>query len=155
MQKGMASKNRSGTIYEDVFTVKDLDVGGQRFHNVSRVVGFCESSGAEVVIDIQCELFRLKTKEKFTLALATTLNLQGVQGAKDDESWSQTSELTLLDKYDYGMHGKIYKKETADGDRVAVYVSHGGLLMRIKGQGRNFVNMEMDGNIFTLLKKTV
>ena len=150
----MSQKNRGGTIYEDVFTVKDLDVGGQRFHNVSRVVANCESSGAEVVMDIQCELFRLKTKDKFTLALATTLNLQGVQGAKDDEYWTQSTDISLLDKYDYGMHGKIYKKDTMEGDRTVIYVSHGGLLMRIKGQGRNFTNMDMDGYIYTLLKKS-
>ena len=143
---------RSGTTYEDVFVVRDLDPGGQRFHNVSRVLGTCESSGADVLIDIQCELYRLKTKEKFTLALATTLDLQG---KPDDGGWSQSSELSLLDKYDYAMHGKIFRREALDGDRVAVYVSHGGLLMKIRGTGRFFSSLELDTEVYTLLKKSV
>jgi DNA-directed RNA polymerase I, II, and III subunit RPABC3 len=143
---------KGGTCYEDVFVVRDLDVGGQRFHNVSRVIGTCESSGVEVVLDIQCELYRLKTKEKFTLALATTLDLQGKPD--DAGSWSQSNELSLLDKYDYAMHGKIFRREAVESDRVAVYVSHGGLLMKLKGNSRFFAALELDTQIYTLLKKS-
>jgi DNA-directed RNA polymerase I, II, and III subunit RPABC3 len=146
----MAQNRRAGVAYEDAFQVKELDAGGQRFHNVSRVVATCEASGVEVVMDIQCELYRLKTKEKFTLALATTLDLQG---KPDDGNWSPNPEVSLLDKFDYAMHGKIFRREALEGERVVVYVSHGGLLMKIKGNARFFSTLELDSKIYTLLKK--
>lgn len=54
---------------------------------------------------------------------------------------------TWLDKYDYAMHGRVFKVEYPDNQddkrgkgsgslRVAIYVSQGGLLLRLEGEHR-------------------
>ena len=130
--------------------VKDLDVGGQVFHNVSRVVGKSETNQVDLIIDVQSELYRLKTKEKFTLALASTLDLTG---KPDPKTWSPTNEPSLLDKYDYGMYGKIFKCDPLPNSKVVLYVSHGGLLMKITGDSGKLRELKQDDRIYTLLRR--
>ena len=43
---------------------------------------------------------------------------------------------TLADRYDYVMHGKIYKVDD-ERDKLNVYASYGGLLMLLRGDKTN------------------
>lgn len=130
--------------------MKDVDVGGQPFHNVSRIVGRSETTRMDLVIDIQCELYRLKTKDKFTLALARTLDLEG---KPDPKSWTPSTKPTLLDKYEYGMYGKVFKVDPAENQRVVIYVSHGGLMMKISGDYNKLEDVKQDDRVYTLIRK--
>ena len=142
---------RGGPFFEEVFKVTDLDKDGQKFHNVSRVYALSESGNISLVIDVQCELYRLKTKEKFTRALAYTLNLDG---QPDDGTWNPSNEPNLLDKFDMGMYGKVYRVETQSAGKTVVFVSHGGLLMKITGESKSLNDIELDKRVYTLLKRT-
>lgn len=122
------------------------------FHNVSRVVAKSETSQVDLIIDVQCEMFRLKTKEKFLFTVATTLDLSG---KPDSKFWNQSKEPSLLDKYDYCMHGKVFRIDHLDNSRVVVYVSHGGLLMKITADARNIKALKQDDRIYTLLRRMV
>jgi len=140
----------SGILFEDVFVVNDIDVGGQVFHNVNRVVAKSETNQVDLIIDVQSELYRLKTKEKFTLALASTLDLTGRPDAK---SWNPANEPSLLDKYDYGMHGKIFKCDPRPDSKVVIYISHGGMLMKITGDSGKLRELKQDERVYTLLRR--
>jgi DNA-directed RNA polymerase I, II, and III subunit RPABC3 len=61
----------------------------------------------ELTLDVNTEIYPLAPAEKFTLALASTLNL-------DD------SKASLADEYEYVMFGKVYKYDdsAATGSRV-------------------------------------
>lgn len=138
-------------LFEDTFRVTDVDKGGQVFHNVNRALISSDTAQTEIVIDVQGELYRLKTKEKISLAIAKTLNLQG----KDDKGeWDPNqNEPSLLDKYDYCMYGKVFKVDQIANNKVVLYVSHGGLLMKITGPKDAFLAIEQDAMIYTLLKR--
>jgi DNA-directed RNA polymerase I, II, and III subunit RPABC3 len=125
-------------------------VGGQVFHNVSRVVAQSETNQVDLIIDVQCELYRLKTKEKFTLALASTLDLTG---KPDPKTWTQSNEPSLLDKYDYAMYGKVFRCDPMPNSKVVIYVSHSGLLMKITGDSRNLREIKQDERVYTLLRR--
>lgn len=61
---------------------------------------------------------------RFTLALASSLNLDG---STDRGTFDQSGAPSLLDQYEYAMHGKIYKwKQDSPKAAVEVYVSFGG-----------------------------
>lgn len=146
----MTALNRA--LFTDFVTITDMDVDGQKFHNVSRIVGVSETHKCDVIIDVQSDMYRLKTKEKFTLTLVKTLDLQGKE---DDGYWHpKKNEPTLIDRYDYGMYGKIYKCDQLPNNRMAVYVSHGGLLMKIVGEARILKSLEQDSKVYSLLKKS-
>lgn len=104
----------------------------------------------DLVIDIQSEIFPMKSKEKFSLALASTLDMSG---KPDTGFYNQSGEPSLLDKFDYGMHGKVFRYEYESDNRVAIYASFGGLLMKLVGDQRTLTNIELDANLYCLIKK--
>ena len=54
------------------------------------------------------------------------------------------------------MHGKVFKftdKHKEGKLRVEVYVSYGGLLMQITGSPKELESMEVDSNVYLLMRK--
>lgn len=60
----------------------------------------------DLVLDVNSELYRMKTGQKFSLALARTLNLDGSIGTN---VFDQSDSKTLADEYEYVMHGTVFK----------------------------------------------
>ena len=137
-------------LFEDQFEVTDVDPQGKKFENVSRLA--CKSSTyeMELIFDVQTELYPMKKREKFNFAIARTLDMSG---ADDSGVYNQSGEPSLLDKYDYCMHGTVYRYEYVGENRVSIFVSHGGLLMKLTGDVRHFKTIELDKDVYTLLRK--
>jgi DNA-directed RNA polymerase I, II, and III subunit RPABC3 len=64
----------------------------------------------ELVLDINSQLYKLQTHDKFIMALASTLNLDGTP---DENEFNQSGELSLMDNFEYVMHGKVFKVQQA------------------------------------------
>ena len=62
-------------------------------------------------------------------------------------------QVTLADKYEYVMHGRVYKCEHMKDTKVKVFASFGGLLMRLIGDQRHVANIEVDSRVFCLIRK--
>lgn len=65
---------------------------------------------------------------------------------------------TLLDGFDYAMHGKVFKYGDAPGSggggaRLEVYFSFGGLLMRLAGDPSKLRTMAVDSVVYLLMRK--
>jgi len=52
------------------------------------------------------------------------------------------------------MYGKLYKKEERKQDVVAVYVSFGGLLMKLEGGKRELEQLNLENRLYLLLKRS-
>ncbi|GBG27476.1 DNA-directed RNA polymerases I, II, and III subunit rpabc3 [Hondaea fermentalgiana] len=149
-------EERSGILFEDTFEVKDVNPKGKsstQFKNVSRIVARGATFEMDLVVDIQSELFPMAMNERFTLALASTLDMDG---KPDDGTYNQSGAPTLLDKFDYGMHGRVFSYEyVGEGEhRVAIYASYGGLLMKLVGDQRKLNTIDLDTRIYCLLKRS-
>nr|CCA16788.1 DNAdirected RNA polymerase I putative [Albugo laibachii Nc14] len=137
-------------LFEDIFEVRELNPEGKNFDKVTRVVGKGVSYELELTLDINSEVWRLKKNDKFTFALVCTLDLEG---KPDDGIYNQSGKATLLDRYDYGMYGKIFHYEHEGGNNVAIYASFGGLLMRLRGEQRHLHLVHNDSRVYCLLRK--
>lgn len=62
-------------------------------------------------------------------------------------------QVTLADKYEYVMHGRVYRCEHQKDTKVQVYASFGGLLMRLTGDQRHVANIEVDSRVFCLIRQ--
>jgi DNA-directed RNA polymerase I, II, and III subunit RPABC3 len=65
---------------------------------------------------------------------------------------------SLLDAYEYVMYGLVYKytPETGNKDggvKVSVYVSFGGLLMKLTGDPAKLNVLEVDSKVYLLMRK--
>lgn len=137
-------------LYQDQFEVTDV---GKKFDKVSRL--HCrlteETDDMKLDMDVNSDLLSLNVTSRFTFALAHTLALDG---SADSGVFDQSGAASLLDQYDYVMYGKLYKwKQESPGSAVELYVSCGGLLMRLKGDARRLSKLELDSRVYLLVRK--
>uniref|UniRef100_A0ACD5Z757 Uncharacterized protein n=1 Tax=Avena sativa TaxID=4498 RepID=A0ACD5Z757_AVESA len=141
-------------LFEDIFMVTRIDPDGKKFDRVNRIEAKSEQLDMYMQLDVATDIYPMSTGDKFTMVLAPTLNLDGTP---DTGYYTQAGRKTLADKYDYVMHGKLYKisEETKAGQptKVEIYASFGGLLMLLKGDPSSAANLELDQRLFLLMRK--
>ena len=122
---------------------------------VSRIVCRSDLYEMNMKLDVNVDVYPLAVGEKFTMTLASTLSRMG---AADDGTFSAAAadEGSLIDVYDYVMHGKIFKlqeSQASQGLKCSVYVSFGGLLMLLTGEPKQLASLELDKRVYLLIRK--
>lgn len=118
---------------------------------VSRFLAKGKNCDSDLLLDINIELFPIRLKDKFIFSLSQTLSLDGSTANNGYVSQGPS----LADKYDYVMFGKVYKCEEANQGRVAIYVSFGGLLMRLEADSKYLFSITLGTDIYLLMKKSI
>ncbi|KAG7820324.1 hypothetical protein KL942_001965 [Ogataea angusta] len=146
----------SSTLFDDIFSVQSLD--SARYDKVSRIIANSTSSAdTKLTLDINTELFPVSTGDSLSVTLAKSLALEG---AEDDQGMFSTNgswrppkpgQRSLMDEYDYVMHGTVYKFEEGKDDNISVYVSFGGLLMCLEGNYRSLSSLKQE-NLYILIR---
>ena len=139
-----------GFLFDDIFEVKQIDPDGKKFDRVSRIKAKGENYESDILLDIHFELFPLKLREKVSFVLSPSLNLDG---SPDDGVFDQSGKATLADQFDYVMYGKIYKLEDTTGSRFAVYISFGGLLLRLECEMKQLSEFGIGNNVYLMMKR--
>eukprot|EP00924_Labyrinthula_sp_SR-Ha-C_P014358 snap_masked-scaffold_20-processed-gene-3.17-mRNA-1 protein AED:0.02 eAED:0.02 QI:0/-1/0/1/-1/1/1/0/153 len=142
-------------LYEDNFVIDDINPEGKSstaFKNISRIVGRATTYDITTMIDILNEVFPLKLQDKITVTMAKSVSLDAEKGA-NSKTYDQSGEPSLVDKYDYCMHGKVYQVDQVDEEKRVVYVSYGGLLQKLEGDQRHLKNILLDMSIYILIRK--
>uniref|UniRef100_A0A5B6ZYW7 Putative Nucleic acid-binding, OB-fold n=1 Tax=Davidia involucrata TaxID=16924 RepID=A0A5B6ZYW7_DAVIN len=108
------------TLFEDIFKVDQLDPDGKKFDKVSRIEARSEQFDMYMQLDVNTEIYPIHVGEKFMMVLASTLNLDGTP---DTGYFTQGGRKSLADKFEYVMHGKLYRiSEEGSGPKVKAYV---------------------------------
>lgn len=145
-------------LFEDIFEVIHKDKDGVKFDKVSRFECKSDLYEMDLVLDVNVDIYTLKQHDKFALAIASTLNKDGTADDGQYDASIHTGRPSLMDEYEYVMYGKVYKyKESAEKEqaymKVEVYVSFGGLLMMLSGDARKLEELELDSNVYLLIRK--
>ncbi|KAK9111425.1 hypothetical protein Scep_018944 [Stephania cephalantha] len=143
----------SDLLFEDIFKIDRIDPDGKKFDKVSRIEATSEQFDMYMQLDVNTEIYPLRDDEKFTMVLASTLNLDGTP---DTGFYTQGQRKSLADKFEYVMHGKLYKLAEKEFDiktQVEIYASFGGLLMMLRGDPSNAAKFELDQRLFLLIRK--
>uniref|UniRef100_A0A1D1XXN8 DNA-directed RNA polymerases I, II, and III subunit RPABC3 n=1 Tax=Anthurium amnicola TaxID=1678845 RepID=A0A1D1XXN8_9ARAE len=128
-------------LFEDIFTLEKLDPEGKKFDKVSRIVAHSQQFDMDMELDVNTEVYPMHVGDKFTMVLAPTLSLDGTP---DTGYFTQGGRKSLADKFEYVMHGKLYKiseNSTEANVKVEIYASFGGLLMMLTGDPSNAVEV--------------
>ena len=144
--------NPMAILFQDQFEVKEV---GKKFDKVTRLLCRLAEEDYEMGLDldINSDLYTLDISDRFTFTLAATL---APDGTPDSGVFDQSGTPSLLDQYDYAMYGKLYKwKQDQPKAPVEIYISFGGLLMRLKGDARHLAKLSLDARIYLLLRKIV
>ncbi|KAE8770063.1 UPF0235 protein [Hordeum vulgare] len=155
-QRSAITRKMAEHLFEDIFHVTRIDPDGKKFDRVNRIEARSEQLDMYMQLDIATDVYPMHMGDKFTMVLAPTLNLDGTP---DTGYYTQAGRKTLADKYDYVMHGKLYKISEDGGSKdktapkVEIYASFGGLLMLLKGDASSAANLELDQRLFLLIRK--
>lgn len=142
----------SGVLFEDMFNVDSVDAA--RYNKVSRIEArLATSQEISVTLDINSELFPVRESDSLMIVLAATLGNES-STMTSSGSWRppKRGDRLLADEYDYVMYGTAYKfEESSDNDKMAVYISFGGLLMRLEGGYRSLSSLKQE-NLYILIR---
>lgn len=108
-------------LYADAFTLTDIN--DQKYDRVSRLKGNNENGDTEFTLDVNTELYPCSIGERLSLAIASSLSLDGTKD--DSKGWRGVGrgEQTLADEYDYVCHGKVYRFEEGDDENMYAIVA--------------------------------
>ncbi|CAL5221859.1 g4120 [Coccomyxa viridis] len=146
-------------VFEDIFEVLAADPGGKHFDKVTRFQCHSDLYEMDLMLDINTSIYPLHEGDKFSLALAKTVNLDNTPTDGTFNAQMQSKErASLMDTYEYVMFGRIFKYEdTPSGAnnqmRVQVFISFGGLLLQLTGDLQKLQELEVDANIYLLMRK--
>ncbi|KAL2830791.1 hypothetical protein BDW59DRAFT_14202 [Aspergillus cavernicola] len=140
-------------LFEDTFTITGLN--NQKYDRVSRLTCTSSDSLTTFTLDINSELYPCTVGESLSMALASTLSLDGKEDTGTKTGWREVGmgEQTLANDYDYVCHGKVYRfEEGSTAGNMAVFVSFGGLLLYLEGPYKKLAPLRID-YVYLLLKK--
>ncbi|KAL3574316.1 hypothetical protein D5086_024929 [Populus alba] len=140
-------------MFEDIFVVDKLDPDGKKFDKVTRIEAHSQNCDMFMHLDVNTDVYPMFVNDKFTMALAHTLNLDGTP---DTGYYTQGGRKTLADKYEYVMHGKLYQIQeegSRRATRTEMVITFGGLLMLLKGDPSYVSQFELDQRLFCLIRK--
>ncbi|KAG5538902.1 hypothetical protein RHGRI_019446 [Rhododendron griersonianum] len=107
-------------LFDDAIKVDRLDPDGKKFDKVSRIEAQSEEKDMHIQLDVNTEVYPIRVGEKFRMALAPTLNLDG---SAVTSYLPEGKSKSLADKFEYVMHGLLYKMSEDDSSgTVKVYV---------------------------------
>jgi len=149
----------SHIVFNDEFTIDDIDKEGRKFDRVSRLYAKSKNYEMDLTLDYNNELYPLKAGQTFTLSLATSLS-RGSAPGKDGEGedkeqvWRPDGkgQKGIEEDYEYVMFGKVYKFDTGKEVSTA-YASFGGLLMSLTGSFRHMTNIVLGESVYVLLRR--
>ena len=118
---------------------------------VSRLACRNTNYDVQLIVDVN-DVFEANINDQLHIVLADTLNLDGTP-TPDRYDPSIFSQPTLADKFDYVMHGKVFKFKPEEGQKASVIISFGGLLLFIKAEPRILSRIKLDSNVFLLMRK--
>lgn len=140
-------------VFNGTFTVTNVNEHGQQFDNIARIKATSEH--AELVLDINCQIYQLNPRDRFALALSHAIS-SNTQGTKDTHWHPSELQTSIAGQYDYVMCGKVYRyEEQVSHHGATVYVSFGGLLMSLTGEQKDIKPIPGSGrdNIYLMIRK--
>ncbi|KAL3537196.1 hypothetical protein ACH5RR_000562 [Cinchona calisaya] len=139
--------------FDDIIRVQEVDVEGKKYDKVSRIDAKSEDGEIYMQLDVHSDLYPMRSKEKYRMVLSETLNFDGSAVSSYP---SEGKEKSLADKFEYVMHGLLYKiseEKSKSAVKVVVYISFGGLQLMVKGPAIKMHRYKIDQRLFLLLRK--
>ncbi|KAL7083473.1 hypothetical protein ACP275_14G164900 [Erythranthe tilingii] len=124
------------------------------YDKVSRINANSEDDGFYLELDVHAEIYQMLPGEKYRMVISNTLHKDG---STVSNHFPEGKQVSLADKFEYVMHGLLYKmaeaKDAKDDVKVVVYVSFGGLQLMLKGDPLKMHKFKVDQRLFLLLRK--
>ncbi|PIN08351.1 RNA polymerase subunit 8 [Handroanthus impetiginosus] len=147
----------TGFHFDEIIKVNNID-NQVVYDKVSRIKAKGEEDDCYLELDVHSDLYPMLPGEKYRMLISATLRMDG---SSVPGNFPEGKEKSLADKFDYVMHGLLYKMSEAEekkdggkgGVKVVVYISFGGLQLMLKGDSLKMHKFRVDQRLFLLLRK--
>eukprot|EP00826_Nyctotherus_ovalis_P057869 TRINITY_DN7926_c0_g3_i2.p1 TRINITY_DN7926_c0_g3~~TRINITY_DN7926_c0_g3_i2.p1 ORF type:complete len:112 (-),score=38.95 TRINITY_DN7926_c0_g3_i2:249-584(-) len=97
-------------LLDDTIEVTALNREGKFFQSVTRVDALSKMYDIKLQVDINTDIYPVEQDSHYSFCIAKTLSLDGTE----DKGFytPDMTEGSLADKYDYVMHGKIFRSDS-------------------------------------------
>lgn len=136
----------SNILFDETFKLVGIDVEGKTYDKVSRINAKGEDGTTDMVLDINSDVYPVLVNKKYRMVLSPTLDLGG------SDTHPEAKKISLADKFEYIMHGLLYKV-AEESPKVVVYISFGGLQLKLRSEALNMSKFKLDQRLFLLLRK--
>ena len=137
-------------LYADSFQVIGKTDG--QFDNISRIE--LQSENSKIVIDINTYIYPIKENGRYSIVFKNELSTEPMDKAAHwHPSYLKNSD--NVTGFEYIMCGKVYHyEEKAEAHRATIYISFGGLLMRLEGELRILSQIhKAPNNVYFLMRE--
>ncbi len=106
------------------------------------------------MLDVNTDIYPIEIEDRLIVSLTRHLESDS---KVDDGYYDPTARYPEMDKYDYVVYGKLYDYKP-EKNKVSIYVSFGGLLMKLTGVQSIIDSIipkaESDINLYLLMRKS-
>ena len=97
------------SLLDDTIKVTEINREGKFFRSIARLDAESQMYDIKIQLDVNSDIYPVEVNSHYSFCIAKTLNLDGAQ----DKGYftSDMIEGSLADRYDYVMHGKIFKSD--------------------------------------------
>ncbi|KAJ6074021.1 uncharacterized protein N7446_001798 [Penicillium canescens] len=139
-------------LFEDTFTITAINA--QKYDRVSRLTCTSNDASLTFTLDVNSELYPCAVGESLSLAIASTLSLDGKEDTR--ASWRKSAWATRLSPMTTTMFATarftVSRRVPLRILCEAVFVSFGGLLLYLEGPYKKLAPLRID-HVYLLLKK--
>jgi DNA-directed RNA polymerase I, II, and III subunit RPABC3 len=155
-------------LLEDLFEVVDVDptdkkddhdkkTTTKKFDKVSRLVcttqNIHDDSNLKMTLDINSDIYPIDKGDRITVAFAKTLTEGSESNVYFDPLLgTYDKQSKLMDAYEYVMFGRLFKYKE-ENTKLSIYVSFGGLLMKLTGRKDSLSSFTPDMNVYILIRQ--
>jgi DNA-directed RNA polymerase I, II, and III subunit RPABC3 len=134
------------------FTVDEVNPDGKKFDNVSRIHCRSENNDSDLILDVNTQIYAMERGDFFSLVLSHQISSEPVN---DSVHWHPSMLVgSNAQKYEYVMHGDIYRyEEDVMRHKATIYVSYGGLLMSLKGDQNSLKEISAGRTVYLMIRK--
>ncbi|VDM60043.1 unnamed protein product [Angiostrongylus costaricensis] len=109
----------SDVIFDDMFTVKNIDPDGKKFDRCSRLFCDSESFSMELILDVNTQIYPVNLNDKFRLMITTSVRDDGMpdEGEHDPQVMDElvyyidsapSLILSAFNLHGFGLDSNIY-----------------------------------------------
>ena len=103
----------------------------------------------EIVLDVNTDVYPIREGGMYKVGITNAINLDDEEG--DYYSIDNIKETSFKD-YGYVMHGKVFRYELHEDNKISQYISFGGLILKIKGDVKYLKSLEIDSKVFLMME---
>ena len=140
-------------MFQDEFRITSLNPDGKKFEKVDRIMASGIHYDGQLLMDVNSELLECAVDDRLSVCLLWLLSQKSQVSLAKANGKNHDELEASFDKYQYVMYGTVYKYKHTKDDKVEVHLSHGGLLARVNGDEQHLHQLEVDSEIYTMVKK--